>query len=106
MDRVEEYTEFLRKRITELRLHKNISEHKMSLELGKSGAYIRSITNGTSLPSTRELMNIIVYFNMTPSEFFSGAEGKSLRTNLIDALQCLDDADLEKVALFIGWISK
>ena len=55
------YTDFVRHRITELRLKKNVAEHKMSLELGKSGSYIRGITNGGSLPSLRELFNIIDY---------------------------------------------
>ena len=43
------YDEFVRSRITELRIKKNVSEHKMSLDLDKSGSYIRNITNGTAL---------------------------------------------------------
>ena len=50
---------------------KNISEHKMSLDLDKSGSYIRGITSGAALPSLRELFNIISYFDMTPAEFFA-----------------------------------
>lgn len=46
---------YVRERITELRMRKNVSEHRMSLELGKSGSYIRGITSGTALPSLREL---------------------------------------------------
>lgn len=42
---------YVRERITELRMRKNVSEHRMSLELGKSGSYIRGITSGTALPS-------------------------------------------------------
>lgn len=61
---------YVRERITELRMRKNVSEHRMSLELGKSGSYIRGITSGTALPSLRELFNIIAYFDMSPSEFF------------------------------------
>ena len=53
-----QYYEFVRRRITELRLEKNISEHKMSLDLDKSGSYIRGITNGVALPSLKELFNI------------------------------------------------
>lgn len=52
---------YVRERITELRMRKNVSEHRMSLELGKSGSYIRGITSGTALPSLRELFNIIAY---------------------------------------------
>lgn len=66
-----QYDEFIRSRITELRIAKNISEHKMSLDLDKSGSYIRGITSGAALPSLRELFNIISYFDMTPAEFFA-----------------------------------
>ena len=65
------YIEFVRSRITELRIKKDVSEHKMSLDLDKSGSYIRGISSGAALPSTKELFNIIEYFEMTPSEFFA-----------------------------------
>ena len=61
MDDNRRYEAFVRNRITELREQKGISEHRMSLELGKSGSYIRSITNGISMPSLRELFNIMEY---------------------------------------------
>ena len=41
MLQVAEYENFVRKRITQLRHHLHVSEHKMSLDLGKSGSYIR-----------------------------------------------------------------
>ena len=66
-----QYDEFIRIRITELRIAKNISEHKMSLDLDKSGSYILFITSGSPLPSLRELFYIISYFKMTPAEFFA-----------------------------------
>lgn len=50
MDDNRRYEAFVRNRITELREQKGVSEHRMSLELGKSGSYIRSITNGISMP--------------------------------------------------------
>ena len=45
MDEPRRYEAFVRERITELRERKGVSEHRMSLELGKSGSYIRSITS-------------------------------------------------------------
>lgn len=54
-----QYSRFIRTRITELRMKKDVSEHRMSLDLGKSGSYIRGITNGMALPSLKELFNII-----------------------------------------------
>lgn len=102
-----QYDEFIRTRITELRMQKNISEHKMSLDLDKSGSYIRGITSGAALPSLKELFNIISYFNMTPAEFFAPMEDADTPyRELCEKLRTLDDKDLEKVSIFIGWIEK
>lgn len=101
------YEKYVRDRIAELRVKREISEHRMSLDLGKSGSYIRGITNGSSLPSLRELFNIIEYFDLTPSEFFSGLENQdSLRTQLREKLLELDQEEMEKVATFLDWIKK
>ena len=64
-----QYDVFTRNRITELRKRKNVSEHKMSLDLGKSGSYIRAISSGLALPSLKELFNISAYFDMTRQSF-------------------------------------
>jgi len=99
------YEDFIRSRITELRMKKGVSEHKMSLDLDKSGSYIRGITNGTALPSLKELFNIITYFEMTPDEFFSPlGDDKSLYHVLCNRLREVDDSDLEKVNMFLDWI--
>lgn len=101
------YEDFIRTRITELRIDKDVSEHRMSLELGKSGSYIRGVTSGAALPSLRELFNIIAYFDLSPTEFFAPLENDdSLYHKLCEQLRELDDKDLEKVATFINWISK
>ncbi len=101
------YEHFLRMRITELRLKKDISEHKMSLELGKSGSYIRSISSGIALPSVRELFNIMDYFDITPTEFFAPlTQDTSLCTQLCQQLHEMTPDDLQKVEMFIEWIAK
>lgn len=101
------FIDFIRSRITELRISYNVSEHKMSLDLDKSGSYIRGITSGAALPSLRELFNIIEYFNMTPVEFFAPLESKdTLYLQVCERLQTLSDDDLQKVSIFIDWIKK
>lgn len=106
MDEVQMYEKYLRDRITELRGQKGISEHRLSLELGKSGSYIRSITSGATLPSMKELFNIMAYFEVSPTEFFVGLEGRnSLRVSISEKLRELSDEDLKKVSLFIEWIT-
>lgn len=100
------YIEFVRSRITELRVKKDVSEHKMSLDLDKSGSYIRGITSGASMPSVKELFNIIAYFDMSPVDFFAplGTEGAPYSA-LCERLRSLDNADLEKVSTFLDWIA-
>ena len=53
--------DFIRQRITELRLKKGVSEYKMSLDLGHSRSYIQHIVCGRSLPSIQELLYICDY---------------------------------------------
>ena len=45
MEESQRYETFLRSRITELRVRKDVSEHRMSLDLGKSGSYTVSYTH-------------------------------------------------------------
>lgn len=61
---------FIGTRITQLRINKNISEYKMSLELGQSKSYIQGISSGKALPSVKQLFNICDYFEISLSEFF------------------------------------
>jgi len=80
IDRVLQYETYLRERITELRSRKGVSELRLSLEFGKSGSYIRSITSGAAMPSMRELFNIMAYFEISPAEFFANLnENNTLR---------------------------
>ncbi len=102
-----QYDEFIRQRITELRIEKGVSEHRMSLDLDKSGSYIRGITSGAASPSLKELFNIISYFEMTPAAFFAPLEDtESKYHQLCERLRRLNDDDLEKVSTFIEWIEK
>lgn len=99
------YEHFVRQRITELRLAADISEHRLSLDLGKSGSYIRGITNGSAMPSFREFFNLCDYFNISPVDFFAPLADQLTRYNQICArLRDFDEADLNKVDLFTSWI--
>ena len=61
---------FIRKRITDLRIKKGVSEYKMSTDLGHSKSYIQSISSGKSLPSFAEFFYICEYLGITPKDFF------------------------------------
>lgn len=86
---------FIRKRISELRMEKHISEYKMSLDLGHSKSYIQSISSGRSLPSMSEFLYICEYFGISPKEFFDdGCSSPLLLSELSDVAEQLTDADI------------
>ncbi len=62
--------QFVRNRITELRIKKGVSEYKMSIELGHSKSYIQSISSGKALPSFSEFLYICEYLGVSPKDFF------------------------------------
>ena len=68
--------QFVRSRISELRMKKGISEYKMSLDLGHSKSYIQSISSGRSMPSMSEFLYICEYLGVTPKEFFDDSLGE------------------------------
>lgn len=104
MTTAESYEQFIRDRITELRQEKNISEHKMSLELGKGGSYIRGISSGKAMPSMREFCRICEYLDITPEEFFMGSSGPSVKTSIVNHLRELNDKELVRVDTFLDWM--
>ena len=62
--------QFVRDRITQLRISRGLSEYQLSYELGHSRGYINNISSGKSLPSMSEFFAICDYFDITPCEFF------------------------------------
>lgn len=94
---------YISRRLTELRVQKNISERQMSLDLGHSPSYINGLASG-KMPSVPELLYICEYLGTTPSDFFNEARQPTLRQQeAIDYIYGLNDADVE---LMIGFIKR
>lgn len=94
--------EYLRERICQLRINKNISEYQLSLELGHSQGYIQSITSGRVLPSMKAFFDICDYFNLTPSEFFDpDLKYPTLMHNIINDIKKLSEDDLLLLATIL-----
>lgn len=88
--------EFVRERITQLRVRKGVSEYKMSYDLGHSRGYINNISSGKTLPSMTEFFAICDYFGITPVEFFdTKSSNPQLSKSVLTALEQLDEEDLE-----------
>ena len=66
--------QFIRERITALRLQNELSEYQLSLDLGHSRGYINNISSGKTLPSMSEFLNVCEYFHITPKEFFDTSD--------------------------------
>ncbi len=65
-----DYEEYVRSRITQLRLQKGVSEYQMSYDLGHSRSYVYNISSGKALPPLKEFFAICEYFNLSPKDFF------------------------------------
>lgn len=90
--------EYIRERITQLRMQKGVSEYKMSYDLGHSRGYINNISSGKSLPSMAEFLAICDYFEITPIEFFDqSVSNPGLLSQTIETLRKLDEEDLELI---------
>ena len=63
--------EFIRNRITELRLKKGVSEYQMSMDLGQNKNYVQAISSGRALPSMKQFLNICEYMEITPFQFYA-----------------------------------
>ena len=88
--------EFVRERITQLRLQKGVSEYKMSYDLGHSRGYINNISSGKTLPSMAEFFAICDYFGITPGEFFNeNISNPTLCQSVLSGLDQLDEEDLQ-----------
>ena len=87
--------QFIRTRITQLRMEKGVSEYQMSLDLGQNKGYIQAISSGRSLPSLQQFLKICNYFDLTPMEFFdTEANCPQLMRQTINELRFLNEDDL------------
>jgi len=101
-EKVEQYEKQMQERIAALCLSRNISERKVSNDLGHSNGYLNSITTGRALPAMREFFCICEYFDIAPKEFFedSPSDPVFLR-ELVSDLKHLDAKQLEHLSALV-----
>ena len=99
--------EFVRERITQLRLQKGVSEYKMSYDLGHSRGYINNISSGKALPSMTEFFTICDYFGITAIEFFNeGIDNPKVMRQTLHDLEQLSPEDLALIQKTIARLLK
>jgi len=96
------YEDFVKDRITALRLKKGVSEYQMSFDLGHSRGYIYNISSGKALPPLREFFVICDYFGLTPQQFFDeSTQDPVLLQQALDGMKKLNGNDLQLVMQLI-----
>lgn len=91
-----DYASYIRNRITELRIQKDVSEYRMNLDLGQNRNYIQGITSGKALPSMAQFLNICEYFGITPMQFFDQGTLHSQRhSNALTSTEALESHDMQ-----------
>ena len=89
------YENFVRERITSLRIKKGVSEYQMSYDLGHSRGYVYNISSGKALPPLKEFFAICDYFEITPQQFFDGStQNPELIQKAIVGMKQLDESDM------------
>ena len=98
------YEEFVRDRITQLRLKKGVSEYQMSYDLGHSRGYVYNISSGKALPPLKEFFAICDYFNLTPQQFFDeSTRNPDLKQKAVDGMKKLSEDDM---LMLLGFINR
>ena len=81
---------FVKERITQLRLKKGVSEYQMSYDLGHSRGY-----SGKALPPLKEFFAICDYFEITPQQFFdTSTQNPELIQKALEGMRRLDEDDM------------
>lgn len=89
------YEEFVKERITQLRLKKGVSEYQMSYDLGHSRGYVYNISSGKALPPLKEFFAICDYFEITPQQFFdTSSPHPELVQKAMEGMEKLNESDM------------
>ena len=97
-------SDFIRDRITRLRLQKGVSEYQMSYDLGHSRGYIYNISSGKALPPMKEFLAICDYFDITPGQFFDeSTDNPELLQKTIAGMRQLNETDM---LMLLGFINR
>lgn len=101
--------DFVRQRITELRIKRDISEYQLSYDVGHSKNYVHNIVTGYSQSSVKELLYLIEALGVRPRDFFdeeADFQNPYLAKQIIDGIKHMDDDDLNAILSIISRLNK
>ena len=95
------------RRLTQLRMGKNVSARDMSLSIGQSAGYINNIENGVNFPSMTTFFYICDYLGVTPEQFFdTGVREPKYMDSLIEAASQLNCDQLYHLTAIANYMSQ
>ena len=98
---------FIKDRISHLRMEKGVSARDMSLSIGQNKNYINIIENGGNLPSISGLILICEYFGITLKDFFdTDNKNPSTLNELIEKVKPLSEEAMRSIITLIDEIRK
>ena len=92
--------DFVRKRITELRMLNGKSEYQLSYDMGHSKNDIHNLVAGHFQPSVTELLYLIDLLGVTPRDFFdeeADYRNPVIAKEIMDSIKDMDEEDLKAV---------
>lgn len=99
--------EIFSRRLSQLRLNKDVSAREMSLALGQSESYINNIETGVSFPSMSAFFNICEYLGITEKEFFDIDSNNPIKErDLLIAAKGLTNEQLEHIIAIAKGLKK
>lgn len=88
--------DFLPKRLSQLRIERDISARDLSLSLGMNETYINKIENGKTVPSLEVLEMICEHFHLSLRDFFDEEKTSPIYQNkLIKATAGLQNTQID-----------
>lgn len=89
---------YISKRISELRINRNISARDMSISIGQSPGYINNIENKKSMPSMQMFLYICEFLKIHPKDFFEEEiTNPKLMNETVDILKNLKGEQLSHI---------
>lgn len=90
------------RRLSTLRINKDVSARNMSLSMGQSVNYINNIENGINYPSMENFFYICDYLGITEQEFFDINNANPVKTREI--LSKIDGLNNEQLEIILKMI--
>ena len=105
--KLDDNLQFIRDRITELRMLEGVSERSLGEEIGKGKSYIQQVSSGKITPALIPLLQLCERFGLEPQQFFDrDFHNPPLLREALEILKKQSDEDIRLAILFMRRLEK